>query len=128
MSSSGTLTIGEVEELENRRHAAMVAGDVDVLDELLSPDAVYTHANAAVDSKETYLGILRDGTLVYHALEHTAEKVLRRPGVVVVNGRMSGSVHMAGVPKTLNSRFAAVWVAEDGGWHLLAYQSTPLPA
>jgi ketosteroid isomerase-like protein len=128
MSSADTLTTGEVEELEDRRHAAMVAGDVGVLDELLSPDAVYTHANAAVDTKASYLAVLRDRTLVYDELAHTMENVIRRPGVVVVNGRMSGSVHMAGVLRTLNSRYAAVWVAEDGGWHLLAYQSTPLPA
>jgi hypothetical protein len=41
---------------------------------------------------------------------------------------MSGSIHMNGVAKTLNSRVAAVWVAEDGRWRLAAFQPTPIPA
>jgi hypothetical protein len=35
---------------------------------------------------------------------------------------------MNGAAKTLNSRVAAVWVAEDGRWRLLAFQPTPIPA
>ena len=128
MGSSDTPSLGEVEELEARRQAAMLAGDVVVLGELLSDALVYTHANAAVDTKASYLRVLGDGTLVYRALHHTVETVLRRPGVAVVTGSMAGSIDAGGVAKALNSRFSSVWVPENGGWRLLAYQSTPLPA
>jgi hypothetical protein len=89
---------------------------------------MYAHSDATVDSKASYLELLRNGTLVYHSLEHRTETVVSRPGVVVVGGTMSGSIHMHGAAKTLNSRVAAVWVAEGDRWRLLAFQPTRVPA
>jgi ketosteroid isomerase-like protein len=122
-----TPTTDEIKDLENRRYAAMVAGELDTLDELLSEEVIYTHSDASVDNKSSYLETLRSGILVYNALEHTTDAVLARPGVAIVGGTMSGSIQMRGTAKTLNSRVAAVWVEEDGRWRLAAFQPTPIP-
>jgi hypothetical protein len=128
MNQSDSLTNAEVEELEDRRYAAMVGADLGALDELLSDDVLYAHSNASVDSKASYLELLRTGALAYKALEHTTEAVILRPGVTIVSGTMSGSIQMHGTAKTLNSRVAAVWVLDDGRWRLAAFQPTPIPA
>jgi hypothetical protein len=122
-----TLTRSQVEELENHRYAAMIDGDLESLDELLSADVIYTHSNASVDDKESYLRLLRTGELVYHALDHVTETVVSRPGVAIVGGTMSGSIRMHQAAKTLNSRVVAVWVAEGARWRLAAFQPTPIP-
>ncbi len=127
MSLYETLTTSQVEELEDRRYAAMVDADLDTLDELLSDDVMYAHSDASVDSKASYLEMLRTGRLVYDALEHTTDAVLARPGVTIVSGTMSGSIRMHGAAKKLNSRVAAVWIAEDGRWRLAAFQPTRIP-
>ena len=127
MTVSDPLTRTEVEQLEDRRYAAMVEADLGTLDELLSDDVLYAHSNASVDTKASYLDLLREGALVYHALEHTTEAVISRPGVTIVSGTMSGSIHMHGAAKTLHSRVAAVWVLDDGRWRLIAFQPTPIP-
>jgi ketosteroid isomerase-like protein len=128
MTQTDSLTNAEVEELEDRRYAAMVDADLGALDELLSDDVLYAHSNASVDSKASYLELLRTKALVYHTLEHITEAVIARPGVTIVSGTMSGSIHMHGAAKTLNSRVAAVWVRDDGRWRLAAFQPTPIPA
>jgi ketosteroid isomerase-like protein len=128
MNSSDTPTTSQVHDLEDRRYAAMLGPDLDALEELLSDDVIYTHSNASVDSKASYLETLRTGTLVYHSLDHITDAVVTRPGVAIVSGTMSGSIRMNGAEKTLNSRVAAVWVAEDGRWRLAAFQPTPVPA
>ncbi len=128
MNPSDTPTTSQVHELEERRYAAMVGSDLEALEELLSDDVVYTHSNASVDSKASYLEVLRTGKLVYHSLEHTTDAVITRPGMAIVSGTMSGSIRMNGVAKTLNSRVVAVWVAEDGRCRLAAFQPTPIPA
>jgi hypothetical protein len=125
---SDTLSVTQLNDLEDRRYAAMVDADLDALDELLSADVLYTHSNASVDSKDSYLKTMRTGALVYHELDHTTDEVITRPGVAILSGTMSGSIRMNGVAKTLNSRVAAVWVDEDGTWRLAAFQSTPIPA
>ena len=61
------------------------------LDELLSDDVLYAHSNASVDSKASYVDLLRTGKLVYHSLEHTTEAVVSRPGVAIV----SGTIHIS---------------------------------
>jgi NAD-binding of NADP-dependent 3-hydroxyisobutyrate dehydrogenase/Domain of unknown function (DUF4440)/NAD binding domain of 6-phosphogluconate dehydrogenase len=128
MNPSGTISRSQIDELEDRRYAAMVDADLDTLDELLSDDVLYAHSNASVDTKASYLELLRTGALVYHSLEHTTDAVITRPGVAIISGTMSGSIHMHGAAKTLNSRVATVWVAEDGWWRLAAFQPTPIPA
>ena len=127
MTLSSTLSTSDVNTLEDRRYAAMVDGDLEALDELLSDEVIYAHSNASIDSKTSYLELLRTGALVYHQLKHTTDAVVSRPGVVIVSGTMAGSIHMNGVAKTLDSRVAAVWAAEDGGWRLVAFQPTPIP-
>lgn len=57
---------------------------------------------------------------MYHSLAHTTDNVVSRPGVVIIGGTMSGSIHLHGVAKSLNSRVVAVWVADDGRWRLAA--------
>ena len=128
MTTSDQITRAELDELEDRRYAAMVDADLDALDELLSDDVLYAHSNASVDSKESYLKLIRTGALVYHELQHTTDDVVSRPGLVILSGTMTGSIHMNGVAKTLNSRVAAVWVDEGGAWRLAAFQPTPIPA
>lgn len=128
MIQPDALSMSELDDLEDRRYRAMVDGDTRALGELLSDDVIYTHSNASVDTKASYLERLRTGDLVYHSLEHTTDSVVTRPGVVVIGGTMSGSIRMHGVEKTLNSRVAVVWAVEDGQWRLAAFQPTPIPA
>jgi ketosteroid isomerase-like protein len=128
MTGTDALTATEVGELEDRRYAAMVDADLDALDELLSDDVLYAHSNASVDTKASYLELLRTGELVYHQLQHVTEAVITRPGLTIVSGTMAGSIHMHGAAKTLNSRVAAVWVLDGDRWRLTAFQPTPIPA
>jgi ketosteroid isomerase-like protein len=128
MTTSDTLTDTGVEQLEDRRYAAMVAADLGALDELLAEDVLYAHSNASVDTKASYLELLRTGSLVYHSLEHTTDVVISRPGLRIVSGTMSGSIDLEGTAKTLNSRVAAVWVLDGDRWRLASFQPTPIPA
>jgi ketosteroid isomerase-like protein len=42
----------DVIKLEERRYAAMLAGDVAALREIFAEDAVYTHSNGIADDKQ----------------------------------------------------------------------------
>jgi ketosteroid isomerase-like protein len=126
MNPSETITTAQINDLEDRRYAAMVDADLDTLDDLLSDDVIYTHSDASVDTKKSYLDMLRSEELVYLDVEHTTDLVLTRPGVAIVTGTMSGSIRMHGAEKTLNSRVAAVWVTDGGQWRLAAFQPTPI--
>ena len=47
--------IAEIRDLEERRYAAMKAGDIDVLEDLLHDDLAYMHSTGDLESKEGYL-------------------------------------------------------------------------
>jgi ketosteroid isomerase-like protein len=48
----------QISALEARRYQAMTDGDLGALEELFSPDLVYTHSDASSDSKKSYLAKL----------------------------------------------------------------------
>src|SRR3954464_15790315 len=103
MNPSETVTTAHINDLEDRRYAAMVDADLDTLDDLLSDDVIYTHSDASVDTKKSYLDMLRSEELVYLHVEHTTGLVLIRPGVAIVTGTMSRSIRMHGPEKTPTS-------------------------
>jgi ketosteroid isomerase-like protein len=117
----------QVRDAEDRRYAAMIAGDVAALGELLSDRVVYTHSHGGRDTKQEWLGNLGSGALVYHAAEHPVTEVIVLGDAAVVVGEMHADVTSARGSVHLANATIAVWGLEDGSWRLAAFQSTPLP-
>jgi ketosteroid isomerase-like protein len=118
----------QISALEARRYQAMTDGDLGALEELFSPDLVYTHSDASSDSKESYLAKLASGHFDYGPIEHPESSIVVRGDSALVFGDMRGEVLIGGQQRVLNSKSLAVWVRENGNWALLAYQPTKYPA
>ncbi|MBL8384373.1 MAG: nuclear transport factor 2 family protein [Burkholderiales bacterium] len=115
--------------LENRRYQAMVAADVAVLNELLADDLIYTHSNAVIDTKQSYI----DGIVGKRWHYTKAERPEERIEVFGDCARVTGHIRLTlgnpdGSSRTVNGRFLNLWLRRNGKWQLAAWQSTPIPA
>jgi ketosteroid isomerase-like protein len=113
---------------EERRYAAMVDADLAALEELFTEQLSYTHSSGVRDTKAEYLGKVRSGYYDYHRIDHPVERVEVVGDTAVVVGRMTADLHVDGTPKTIDNLALAVWTRSNGGWRLLAYAPSPLPA
>jgi ketosteroid isomerase-like protein len=117
-----------IRQLENRRYQAMCEADARTLDQLLGNSLVYTHSYGGADSKASYLDGVRAKKWVYRSIERPIEDIQLHGDCAVVTGQVRIELVSEGKPKSLNSRFTNVWVKGSGGWQMVAWQSTPLPA
>jgi ketosteroid isomerase-like protein len=123
------VTAKQISALEDRRYQAMTDADIATLDELFSPDLVYTHSDATSDSKQSYLDRVATGFFTYGPMTHPEHSIVVRGDCALVFHDMRGEVLVNHETKrVLNSRSLAVWVREDGNWALLAFQPTKYPA
>ena len=127
MTASGGDVAQQISELEARRYQALTDADLAALEELLSPDLVYTHSDASTDTKQSYLDKVASKALVYGVIEHPEHAVVVRGNCALVFHDMRGEVQVGGATRALNSRSLAVWVQQNGAWRLLAYQPTRYP-
>ncbi|KZD21461.1 hypothetical protein A4A58_13925 [Tardiphaga robiniae] len=121
-------TAQDIKELEERRRVAMLAADVATLDKLFAEQMVYTHSNAATDNKAEYLDKLGQRHFDYRELAFLDQDIRLAGDAALVTGRMTGEVVIAGALRKLNGQTTVVWIKQDAGWQLLAFQSTPIPA
>jgi ketosteroid isomerase-like protein len=117
-----------ISELEARRYQAMTEADIATLEELFSPNLVYTHSDSSTDTRETYLGKLASGHFDYGPIEHPEHGIVVHGDCALVFHDMRGEVLVEGRPRALNSRSLAVWVRDNERWVLLAYQPTKYPS
>lgn len=119
----------EIHDLEERRYRAMLAADIAALDALLSDVLVYTHSNATVDDKASYLDKVATSYFDYREISRPDERIVVVGGTALVTGRMVARVIMEGkTERHLDNRSLAVWAREgDGRWRFVAYQPTPIP-
>ena len=114
---------------EQARCAAMLANDATGLDALLDPRLCFSHATGAIDDKPAYLAKMAAGRIDYLSIDWSEERVIPlSPDATVISGRMTSLVKVEGVEKRLDNRVLAAWSLGDGGWQLVAFQSTPLKA
>ena len=115
--------------LENRRYKAMVEADRAVLEELFADDLVYTHSNAVVDSKKSYIDGIIGKRWHYAAIERPEERIEVFGDCARVIGHVRLTLNNAdGSTRRVNGRFLNLWLKRDGKWQLAAWQSTPIPA
>jgi hypothetical protein len=120
--------ITDVLTAENRRYQAMLDADLGKLDELCADELSYAHSSGARDTKAEYFEKIRTGYYVYHRIDHPVERVEVVGDTAMVVGRMTADIHADGTAKTIDSLALAIWTRTGGGWRLLAYAPTSLPA
>ncbi len=119
----------DIQSLENRRYKAMVEADVAALNELLADDLIYTHSNAVVDSKQSYIEGVVNKRWAYSAAERPQEKIEVFGDAARVTGHVRLTLKNAdGSSRTVNGRFLNLWLKRNGRWQMAAWQSTPIPA
>jgi hypothetical protein len=119
----------ELLRTEVRRFEAMTQNDLDVLEQILADDLIYTHSNAKVDTKSQYLADLRAGVARYNSIKPEDVKVrLYNNGTVgIITGKATVEVTTNGKASTLNLRYTDVYVKRKGKWQMVSWQSTKLP-
>ena len=113
---------------EDERYAALLGPDLATLDRLFADELSYAHSSGARDTKAEYLHKIESGYYVYLRVDHPVERVEVVGDTAMVVGRMTADIVVRGTPKTIDNLALAVWTRAHGGWRLLAYAPTPLPA
>ena len=114
----------EIKSIEARRFQALIDGDVQALDQILSKDLVYTHASGWRQNKLEFLGSIRSGELKYHTFTTDDVKMHVYGNTVLVSGHASAKVTAKGQELDVGLLFLEVYVKQDGDWQLVAWQST----
>jgi len=115
--------------MEERRWQAMINEDLDALNVLLHPQMRYTHSNATVDTKESYIAAIGNKTFDYRNVEtkDTEVQLIGENDLGLVNGKALISVVAGGRELTLDCRYTCIWKHTENGWQFLAWHNTPLP-
>jgi len=120
--------IDEVLALEERRWEAMIAKDTATLAEMFADEMSYTHSNALVDTKQSYLKAIEERVFDYQSVERSDGQASLVGDTALLTGRAEIDVAAGGRAVHLNARYTVVWVRRDDRWEFLCWQSTSIPA
>ena len=116
-----------IKALDGERMQAMVAGDLETLGRILSDDMTYVHTSAAVDTKSSILESIGNGNLNYKKMAARNVQVRDFGDAAVLRGQADVEVRSGGNDLTFSLEFTEVYANGDGGWQMVAWQSTRLP-
>jgi hypothetical protein len=129
MNQTATDVEKELTALEDQRLEAAIQNNLPRLEELLADDLNFIHTSGAVDTKEIFLGKLKDENLKYlkFTLHDRKFKALSHTGAMF-SGRVEIELISAGVAKEFNNVFIDLWAKRGGKWQMVSWQSTPISA
>jgi hypothetical protein len=127
-AARGADTEADVLAADDARIRALTAGDVAALAARLADDLRYVHSTGTVDTKDSFLELVRSGRSRY-TLYEPLERVVRfpAPGIALDSGRARLRVEMADGPVEAEFHYLAAWRHEAGAWRLFAWQSARAP-
>ncbi len=127
MACEQSQVVAEVIGADAERYKAMENRDMPTLARYLADDLVYTHSTAVVDSKATYIESLRSGKVHYKHTVRSDVRVIPYGCTAVMTGRGDFKVAVDGKDIEVALRFTNVWVMNDEGWQMVAWEATRIP-
>lgn len=116
-----------VEQVEQRRFAAMVAQDVATLEPMLAEELHYGHSTGEVENKAQLLETVRSGRLRYEAFDVEQREIRTHGDVALVTGRCTVRARRGDQALVLDLVFSDAYVRRAGRWQLVSWQSTRVP-
>ena len=108
---------------------ALLSADIAALEAVLADDFVIVDVmSGRVTGREEFLAAVGSGMVRFAAVDRfPAEQSVRcRDAAGVVVGRTRMVMHFGPDRVTANSRYARVFVNDDGSWRLMSAQGTPI--
>ncbi len=110
---------------EQRLRLAMLSSDSGVLDELISPDLIFTNHLGQVFGKRDDLELHQSGTLKFHTLEPSETQVKTSAQLAIVSVRMKLSGTYSSSPFEGDLRYTRIWrLSADECWQIVAGHSS----
>ena len=120
--------LARVTAADDARVAAMLAPTREKLATVLSPELRYAHSNGQVDTRETLIASLTDGSATYAKYAYQERSfTFPAPGIALMAGRFDVKAVVKGNAAESTISFLAVWRLEKGDWKFLAWQSCKVP-
>jgi hypothetical protein len=116
----------QIKKMERDRAAAVVKGDVAMLEGLTSDDYVFINASGQVSDKATTMNNLKTGVIKLTANEVSDLKVRLYGDTAVVTGKSTARGTISGRELKGPVMFTRVLVKMNGKWKSVAFQQTPI--
>jgi hypothetical protein len=117
--------IEAIRGLERDRFRAMVEGNGQQLDALLSDSVIYVHTNGKRESKRQFIDAITTGRRRYRQIEVQSQDVLPvGRETCVVAGRALIEMEANNGALLFPIAYMAIQAQEDGQWRLIAWQAT----
>ncbi|MEX3930548.1 nuclear transport factor 2 family protein [Paraburkholderia phymatum] len=117
--------IEAIRGLERDRFRAMVEGNGQQLDALLSDNVIYVHTNGKRESKQQFIDAITGGRRRYRQIEIQSQDVLPvGRETCVVTGRALIEMEANSGALLFPIAYTAIQAQEDGKWRLIAWQAT----
>jgi hypothetical protein len=120
------IEIATLWEKEEKRYAAMLAGDAKALEKLLHDSLAYMHSTGELESKKSYINTIRAGTSSYKMIRCNDRTIRVHGNLGLVFHHLEADVVFEGNERHLDNRLLAVWSRNEGQWQMIALQSGPV--
>lgn len=115
----------QIAAAEERLRLAMLASDVAVLEELISPALIFTNHLGQAFGKQDDIALHRSGVLRFSQMEGSEAQVASYADFCIVSVRMKVAGSYGGTAFGADLRYTRVWrLAEGGHWQVAAGHSS----
>jgi ketosteroid isomerase-like protein len=120
----------DVEKLETKWVAALLAANMEALEAMYSNDLIYVHSNGGIQNKHDYLESIRTGSLRFKTMTAVGALRTRSFGnTATVSSRYDMQLESGRTGKVspYTIQYLTVYVNEGGTWRIVAQQTTSVP-
>jgi hypothetical protein len=124
---SETVTAAEAIAAEDARYAAQTTEDFAAMERLLGDDLVYIHSSAVVDTKASYIQLIRSGEVHYRVMKRDDVTVRTYGCIAILSGHANYDVTIKGKDVAVELRFHSIWAKRNGQLQFVSWQATRVP-
>jgi len=115
---------GNVEKLRS----AMVSGNKEDLESVLSPDLTYGHSGGKIENKAAFVDAITTKKSDFLSIELAEQTISITGDVAVVRHILNASTNDGGKPGTVHLGIVLVWKKKKGDWKMIARRAFKIPA
>lgn len=122
-----TVTPAEAVAAEDARYAAQTTEDFAAMEKLFGSDLVYIHSSTVVDTKASYIELMRSGEVHYRVMKRDDVTVRTYGCIAILSGHANYDVTIKGKDVSVELRFHSIWAKRDGQLQFISWQATRVP-